>query len=234
MERRPRELQSESQRRRPGLDALLEDFALRLEADGLSVERSVPWGASTGDDAVVPPIDIAVRDDLTGRRLAVESDGTAYAALASVRERDRMRAERLSRLGWDHLRVWSTDIFRDPAREVARVRRALQPPGQRADDLDVPTPEPEPEPESAPTPAQQPDASEQPVGSEPSPAGEPEPEEVSAEQAAQTRRALRDLEATPEEAEQTKDDTDVGWGEVPTGDDPRDEWLRDQRPPHWD
>jgi hypothetical protein len=27
------------------------------------------------------------------------------------------------------------------------------------------------------------------------------------------------------------DDTDAGWGEVPAD---RAEWLRDQRPPHWD
>ena len=32
--------------------------------------------------------------------------------------------------------------------------------------------------------------------------------------------------------EQTRDDTDAGWGERRgTGD---DDWLRDQRPPHWD
>ena len=107
-------------RQRPGLDALLEDFALRLEADGLVIERSVPVGATSFDeDSVVPPIDIAVRDEDSGRRLAVESDGPSYAALGSVRERDRMRAERLARLGWDHLRVWSIDIFRDPARGMS-------------------------------------------------------------------------------------------------------------------
>ena len=38
-------------------------------------------------------------------------------------------------------------------------------------------------------------------------------------------------------AEQTRDDTDAGWGEAP---DPRrrlsehEQWLLDQRPPHWD
>lgn len=31
--------------------------------------------------------------------------------------------------------------------------------------------------------------------------------------------------------EQTRDDTDRGWGEHS---DSRDEWLREQRPPHWD
>jgi hypothetical protein len=31
--------------------------------------------------------------------------------------------------------------------------------------------------------------------------------------------------------DQTLDDTDRGWGEHS---DSRDEWLREQRPPHWD
>lgn len=36
--------------------------------------------------------------------------------------------------------------------------------------------------------------------------------------------------------EQTKDDTDVGWGEVKDPEAARDEherWLLEQRPPHW-
>ena len=43
-----------------------------------------------------------------------------YAALRSTRDRDRLRPEQLARLGWVHERVWSTDVFRDPAREIAR------------------------------------------------------------------------------------------------------------------
>jgi hypothetical protein len=35
-------------------------------------------------------------------------------------------------------------------------------------------------------------------------------------------------------AEQTSDDTDVGWGETPESADARDRWLEEQRPPHWD
>ena len=35
-------------------------------------------------------------------------------------------------------------------------------------------------------------------------------------------------------ADQTRDDTDVGWGEVPEPADDHDRWLLEQRPPHWD
>ena len=34
--------------------------------------------------------------------------------------------------------------------------------------------------------------------------------------------------------EQTSDDTDVGWGEVPEAADAHERWLQEQRPPHWD
>jgi hypothetical protein len=33
--------------------------------------------------------------------------------------------------------------------------------------------------------------------------------------------------------EQTRDDTDRGWGERPD-EDAHDRWLREQRPPHWE
>lgn len=34
--------------------------------------------------------------------------------------------------------------------------------------------------------------------------------------------------------DQTSDDTDRGWGEVPADEDAHDRWLQEQRPPHWD
>ena len=33
--------------------------------------------------------------------------------------------------------------------------------------------------------------------------------------------------------EQTRDDTDAGWGERPDESE-HDRWLREQRPPHWE
>ena len=50
--------------------------------------------------------------------------GPQYAAMRTTRDRDRLRAEQLERLGWRHLRVWSTDVFRDPARDVSRILEA--------------------------------------------------------------------------------------------------------------
>ncbi|GMA86331.1 hypothetical protein GCM10025868_15810 [Angustibacter aerolatus] len=99
-------------------DAVLDDLAERLAADGLEVRRDVgPHGAA---------IDLAVGERGGPLLVAVESDGATYAAVPSTRDRDRLRVEHLERLGWTHLRIWSTDVFRDPAREVSRVHQVVR------------------------------------------------------------------------------------------------------------
>lgn len=101
----------------PAADPLLVDLARRLRAQGLQVHPG--YGASG------TKIDLAVGPDGGALCVAVESDGPQYAGVDSTRERDRLRPEQLERLGWRHLRAWSTDIFRDPAREVARISVAV-------------------------------------------------------------------------------------------------------------
>ncbi len=96
-----------------GQSRVVADFAARLRRSGLTVEES--YGASEH------PIDLTVRGPGPGPVLAVEADGPAYAALRTTRDRDRLRAEHLARLGWTPVRVWTTDLFRDPARDVSRV-----------------------------------------------------------------------------------------------------------------
>ncbi len=97
---------------------VMADLAERLRAHGLVVHERV---GSSAD-----PVDLAVEDPQDPGRLllAVESDGPEYAAMRTPRDRDRLRAEHLERLGWRHLRVWSTDVFRDPARDVSRILEA--------------------------------------------------------------------------------------------------------------
>jgi hypothetical protein len=133
--------------------------------------------------------------------VAVETDGPRYAAMSSTRDRDRLRIEQLRRLGWEHLRIWSTDLFRDPARDAARVSAAVRAAsGSHAashpagGDATVPEPREEPEHRSA----------------DPGPGAT----------------------ATGSKPEQTRDDTDAGWGERQQ-EGSHDQWLREQRPPHW-
>jgi hypothetical protein len=98
---------------------VLADLARRLRGHGLVVHEDL---GSSAD-----PVDLAVEDPARAGRLmlAVESDGPQYAAMRTTRDRDRLRAEQLERLGWRHLRVWSTDVFRDPARDVSRILEAV-------------------------------------------------------------------------------------------------------------
>ena len=97
---------------------VLAELARRLRGHGLVVHEDV---GSSAD-----PVDLAIEDPAHAGRmlLAVESDGPQYAAMRTTRDRDRLRAEQLERLGWRHLRVWSTDVFRDPARDVSRILEA--------------------------------------------------------------------------------------------------------------
>ncbi|MDV5224330.1 AAA domain-containing protein, partial [Pseudomonas aeruginosa] len=60
-------------------------------------------------------IDLAVVDpDAPGRYLAgVECDGATYHRSATARDRDKLREQVLRGLGWEILRIWSTDWWID-------------------------------------------------------------------------------------------------------------------------
>jgi very-short-patch-repair endonuclease/DNA polymerase III delta prime subunit len=73
-------------------------------------------------------IDMAIKDpDSPGRYLlAIECDGASYHSSRSARDRDRLRQGVLEGLGWKFHRIWSTDWFRDPKKELARVIEAIE------------------------------------------------------------------------------------------------------------
>ena len=102
------------------LSPLLAGFVQRLREGGLVVTTDVGMGEHR--------VDIAVADPRDRQRmlLAVDVDGPGYAGLASTRQRDRILVERLTDLGWAHLRLWAVDIFADPARQEAQVLRAVR------------------------------------------------------------------------------------------------------------
>jgi very-short-patch-repair endonuclease len=75
-------------------------------------------------------VDIAVRNpDRPGEWLAaIECDGASYHSGMSVRDRDRIRQEILESLGWRGrvYRIWSTDWYYNPLREIAKLSNFLQ------------------------------------------------------------------------------------------------------------
>jgi len=77
--------------------------------------------------------------------LALEADGDRYHRAPAARDRDRLRQEHLERLGWRFHRVWSSDWFRSPEVQAARIEDAWR---RAVEDADRPAPLPE----SAPAP----------------------------------------------------------------------------------
>ncbi len=73
-------------------------------------------------------IDLGIRHpDLAGAYLAgVECDGATYHSAATARDRDKVREQVLTGLGWRIIRVWSTDWWYDAAGCAERLHAALE------------------------------------------------------------------------------------------------------------
>ncbi len=73
-------------------------------------------------------VDLAVRHPAypSSYVLGVECDGASYHSFKSVRDRDRLRQEILERLGWRIHRIWSTDWFQNPDREISKLVQAIR------------------------------------------------------------------------------------------------------------
>lgn len=105
---------------------LLSDLATRLRLEGLTVHEG--WGEGPRR------VELAVEDpDVPGRPVVAVLSDAAPADLS--RDGIRLHPEQLRARGWTPVRLWCTDLFSDPAREVARVvqdvREAAQARGRR-------------------------------------------------------------------------------------------------------
>jgi very-short-patch-repair endonuclease len=96
------------------------DVRERLAAAGITVVPQYGVGGYRVDFAATHP------RDPSRMVLAIEADGASYWQSGSVRDRDRLRGEHLQRLGWQYHRLWSTNWFRNPDDEVARVQEAYE------------------------------------------------------------------------------------------------------------
>ncbi len=92
----------------------------RLRERGYEVHEEVASGGKFVDIGVVDP-------QHPGRYLiGIECDGASYHSARSARDRDRLREEVLRGLGWKLHRIWSTDWFRNPERELQRAVEAIE------------------------------------------------------------------------------------------------------------
>ena len=73
-------------------------------------------------------IDLGIKDsERPGRYLlGIECDGATYHSAQWARDRDRIRQQILEGLGWRIHRIWSTDWFRNPDRELRKAAEAIE------------------------------------------------------------------------------------------------------------
>ena len=123
-----------------------EAVAARLRALGHDVAHQVGSAGFFVDLAVVDP-------DRSGRYLlGIECDGATYHSSRSARDRDRLRQQVLEGLGWRIHRIWSTDWFRNPQKELERVATAVRAAKINGAQRSAPRPSPPKPLERAPEP----------------------------------------------------------------------------------
>lgn len=119
-ERGPRALAEAHHGSQGGFDSPFESaVAAALGRKGWQVHTQIGASSFRVDLGVVHP-------DYAGRYLAgVECDGATYHRSATARDRDKLREQVLRGLGWEILRIWSTDWWVNPGGTLEQVHFRL-------------------------------------------------------------------------------------------------------------
>ena len=107
-----------------GVDQFDSDFE-QVVAGAL---RDKGWNVQTQIGVSRFRIDLGVlHPELPGRYLAgIECDGATYHSSPSARDRDRIRQAVLEDLGWQIIRLWSTDYYYDSETAINRIDQRLR------------------------------------------------------------------------------------------------------------
>lgn len=102
-------------------DSIFEhEVAMKLRDLGWKVQTQVGQSGFRIDLGIIHP-------DHPGKYLAgVECDGAMYHSSPTARDRDRIRHEVLVNKGWNLIRLWSTEFFRDPKFAIGGIDRELK------------------------------------------------------------------------------------------------------------
>lgn len=105
----------------------LGDFESPFESSVAKALGRKGWQVHTQIGASSFRVDLGVvHPDFAGRYLAgVECDGATYHRSATARDRDKLRELVLRGLGWEIVRIWSTDWWVNPGGTLERVHAAL-------------------------------------------------------------------------------------------------------------
>lgn len=104
------------------------DFDSPFEKAVARALQSRDWTVHPQVGASAYRIDLGVvHPDAPGRYLAgIECDGASYHSSVFARERDKIRQSVLEDLGWEIIRIWSTDWWTDKTGSLARLDGALR------------------------------------------------------------------------------------------------------------
>ena len=104
------------------------DFDSPFEAGVAAALERKGWRVHTQIGASSFRVDLGVvHPDFPGRYLAgVECDGATYHSSATARDRDKLREHVLRGLGWEILRIWSTDWWVNPGGTLEKIHVALR------------------------------------------------------------------------------------------------------------
>lgn len=238
-------------------DPLVADLMDRMRAHGVIVRHDIdPQIDASAAMAPVPGEDNAV----AVRPLAMVSDGTSRYAALSVRERSRLRPQQLEKLGWRYVPLWTIEVFTDPAglaKQLAKLATPQTPSDPEAVTAATATRNqpaaPQVATESAQVSGSEPAAAESPLVSLNGPGMDPAAEAPGEDSSTDvpsprpsvplSRRDARGSEAANKPRHRfnlrsedsvipklAKEDDPESWGERRGAD--RDQWIRDQKPPH--
>lgn len=105
----------------------VDDFDSPFEESVATELRKRGWKVQTQIGASKFKIDLGIYNpNEPGSFLAgVECDGATYHSSPTARDRDRVRHIILEKLGWNLVRIWSTDYFLNPKNVIERVHDEL-------------------------------------------------------------------------------------------------------------
>lgn len=120
-ERGPRALAEATKGSLGGFESPFEEaVAAALASKGWHVQTQIGASSFRVDLGVVHP-------DAPGTYLCgVECDGATYHRSATARDRDMLREQVLRGLGWEIVRIWSTDWWVDRARTLEKIHASLE------------------------------------------------------------------------------------------------------------
>lgn len=242
-----------------GEDPLVADLAERLRARGARVWHHYD-GVIDMVAAADPMQNLGKHDDEIPTPVAVESDGTAKYRTMSVRERSRLRPQLLEKLGWRYMPLWTIEVFTDPSACADRIGGYLGLSAALAEDW-VPSlmgnhdsggfgsahPDAEPDGNGEPEPSPKQDS---PAPTAPAPdyaapgitslayqvKAEAEEPEQTTQESDMNHQPLQNTSGTGRRVQTVlptvaaKDEPQT-WGDRP--DEGYDDWLKEQKPPHW-